>query len=583
MNGRSGLFKFFLFLFLFVIILLQFLSMIQSDRLYKRLDTIIRRLENAPTTRTAQPQQEPKISEAKNLPMAEVPGDDGDWLVWRLSAEPRTLNTISDERDVYTTYITGGSIFERLLEYDWDEVELKPWLAESYELSKDGLEMTVRLRDGVCFSDGVPMTADDIIFTYRTIMNPGVDAAVQRTIYSTFKDVIKIDERTVKFVFTEVLWKTFEAVGLFEVFPQHIYDFNDPAEFNKHRSNPVGSGPYEFERWDVGQQVVLKRNENYWGYKPKLKKVVFRFILNDAAALQALRAGEIDFTEPEPEQYSEMKSNKEFTARFRAMSYWQPGVPFFYIAWNETTPFFADKRVRLAMTHIIDREAIVKHLLSGEAMITTGPFYIFGSQYDPNIKPWPYDSERAKQLLDEAGWIDHDGDGIRDKDGVKFSFRLAFATGRVFYEQLAKLFKDTASTVGVEVIADPYEWSVFTQKYRKHDFDALAIGSGGTVEFDPYQYFHSSQIAGGGDNCTSYNNLQADALIDVARRTLDPEKRYPLYHRFHRLIHEDQPFTFLYIRPEWRFLDKRFENVIEHKLGLNPNEWYVPRDKQRYK
>lgn len=583
MNGRSGVFKFFLFLFLVAIIFFQVLSMIQADRLYERLNGLIGKLENAPATRAVQPKQQQKTSEAKNLPMKEFPGDEGDWLVCRLDAEPRTLNSLSDQMEHSTVVISVGSIFERLLEYDWDEAVMKPWLAESYELSKDGLEMTVRLRDDVCFSDGVPMTADDIIFTYRTIMNPKVEAAVQRAFYNTFKDVVKLDDRTVKFVFKEVLWKTMECVGLFEVFPKHIYEFNDPEEFNRHRSNPVGSGPYKFERWDVGQQVVLERNENYWGHKPKLKKVVFKFILNETAALQALRAGEIDFMDAPPEQYSEMKSNKEFTAKFRAMSYWQPGVPFFYIAWNEATPLFADRRVRLAMTYVLDRNAIVEHLLKGEAKITTGPFYIFGPQYDPNIKPWPYDPEKAKQLLDEAGWIDHDGDGIRDKNGVKLSFHLAFGTGRVFYEQLAKLFRDAAGKIGVEVIADPYEWSVFTEKYRKHDFEALIIGSGGTIEFDPHQYFHSSQIIGGGDNCASYNNPQADALIDVARRTLDPEKRYELYHRFHRLIHEDQPFTFIYIRPEWCFLDKRFENVIVHKLGLNSAEWYVPKEKQRYK
>ncbi|MBN2018652.1 MAG: peptide-binding protein [Sedimentisphaerales bacterium] len=583
MNGRSGFFKFFLFLFLSVIIFLQFLSMLQANRLYKRLNVLVNRLESGTGTGAIQTKQEQKTPEGENLPMPEVHGDEGDWLVWQLPAEPRTLNPLVDEGDTYTRYITIGSIFERLLEYDPDEVKLKPWLARSYEISKDGLEMTVRLRDDVCFSDGVPMTADDIIFTYQTIMNPGVDAAVQRTFYNTFEDVAKVDQRTVKFIFKEVLWKTFEVVGLFEVLPKHVYEFDDPAEFNKHRSNPVGSGPFKFEKWDVGQQVLLQRNENYWGHKPKLGKVVFRFISNETAALQALRAGEIDYMEPLPEQYSEMKSDKEFMAKFRALSYWQPGVPFFYVAWNQAAPFFGDKRVRLAMTHIINRGAIVEHLLNGEAKITTGPFYIFGRQYDPNVEPWPYDPEKAKQLLDEAGWIDHDGDGVRDKNGVRFSFRLAFATGRAFYEQFAKLFKDTAGNIGVDVIADPYEWSIFVEKYHKRDFEALVIGSGGTVEFDPYQYFHSSQITGGGQNCTGYNNPQTDALIDVARRTLEPEKRYELYHRFHRLIHEDQPFTFLYIRPEWCFLDKRFENVIEHKLGLNPHEWYVPKNKQRYK
>jgi len=580
MNGRGGVFKFFLFLILGVIILIQVLLMMQSDRLYERVNVLIRRVEAG--RGTGRDDSAHVSSVPRQLPMKSVLGDKGDTLVLHLSGEPRTLNPLTSEAETSTRNITTGSIFERLLEYDRDEAVLKPWLAESYEMSGDGLEMTVRLRDDVCFSDGVKMTADDIVFTYKTIMNPGVDAAVQRMFYGTFKDVVKIDELTAKFIFNKVLWKTFEAVGLFEVLPKHIYQFDDPEQFNKRRSDPFGSGPFAFEKWDVGQEVVLRRNENYWGHKPRLDRIVFKFISNDVAALQAFRSGDVDLLEPTAEQSQEVQGNKEFSEKSKSMTYWSPGVPNFFIAWNQVPPFFKDRRVRLAMTHIVDRGAIAEHLMKGDVKISTGPFYIYGRQNDPNIIPWPYDLKRAGELLDEAGWVDSDGDGIRDKDGVPFRFKLAFSTGRIFYEQLAKLFKDAAGKVGVDVIADPYEWSVFIEKYQKHEFDALVIGSGGTIEYDPYQHFHSSQIADRGDNCTSYSNPEVDALLEQARTTLD-ESRYELYHKFHRILHEEQPFTFLYIRPERRFIDRRFENVIVHELGINPHEWYVPLAKQKYR
>jgi peptide/nickel transport system substrate-binding protein len=581
MNGRSGLVTFLLFMFLAVMILLQILSMIQSDRLYERLNVLLDRLETRTTTARV-PQAKTTPTRA-DLPMEEYPGDEGDWLIWRLAAEPRTLNPITAEAEMSTRYITTGNIFERLLEYDPDEVKLEPWLAESYHVSDDGLEITIKLRDDIHFSDGVPITVDDILFTYETIMNPAIDAAVQRAFYNNFKEVLKIDERTVKFVCNEVYWKTFEAIGLFEVLPKHIYKFEDPQDFNMRRSNPVGSGPYTFEKWDVAQQVVLRRNENYWGHKPKTEKVIFRFISNDTAALQALRSEEVDYMYPTAEQFADMAGDEEFNEKFRAMSYWTPGVPYFYIAWNQEKPFFSDRLVRLAMTHMVDRNAIVEHLLRGSSKVTTGPFYIYGRQYDPAVEPWPYDLEKAAQLLDQAGWRDTDSDGVRDKQGVPFRFKLAFSTGRIFYEQFAKLLKDSAAKVGVDVIADPYEWSVFVERLQNHEFDALVVGAGGTVESDPYQHFHSSQIADRGDNVTSYSNPEVDALLDQARRTLDEDKRYPLYHRFHRLIHEEQPFTFLYIRPERVFLHRRFENVKTHKLGINSHEWYVPKKKQKYK
>jgi peptide/nickel transport system substrate-binding protein len=414
-------------------------------------------------------------------------------------------------------------------------------------------------------------------------MNPGVDADNVRNYYENIQEVRQIDERTVKFVFDEPYWKSIEVVGLFEVLPKHIYQFTDPAEFNKHRSEPVGSGPYVFEKWDVGREVVLRRNENYWAHKPKLDRIVYRFISNDLAAVQALRSHEIDMMIPTPDQFAEFVTDKQFNEDFRSLVYWNPGIPYFYIGWNQATPFFKDPRVRLAMTHVVNREAIVKHLLKGNGKIITGPFYINGPQNDPNIEPWPYDLERARQLLDEAGWHDTDGDGIRDKDGTAFRFRYSIVSGNMLYERLAKLFKDDAAKVGVDVIADPLEWSVFIEQLNQRKFEAATAGWGGAIMEDPYQIWHSSQIEGRGSNRIGFSNAEADGIMEEARRTMDDEKRNALYYHFHRILHEEQPYTFLFTRPTFRFLDRRFENVKIHKLGLNELEWYVPKDKQRYK
>ena len=151
------------------------------------------------------------------------------------------------------------------------------------------------------------------------------------------------------------------------------------------------------------------------------------------------------------------------------------------------------------------------------------------------------------------------------------------------HEQVAKLVKDSAARVGIDVILDPYEGSVFFERAKARNFDAINMGWGGSVEEDPYQIWHSSRIGQGGSNYVGFNNPEADKLIEEARRTLDENKRNALYHRFCWIIHEEQPYTFVYTKPEQRFLDRRFENVIIHKLGINEHEWYVPKDKQRYK
>jgi len=582
MNGRSTLATFFLFIFLLIMIVLQVLSMVQADRLYERLNHLLDTLASNRTVIVNQKNQ--AKTGAKNFPGQEYPGDEGDRLVWRLDAEPENLNPITST-SLYARYIISGNVFESLLEYDPDTLTQRPLLAQDYKISDNGLEIYFRLKDNVHFSDGQSITADDIIFTFNTIKNSNVDAASLANYYKDIDRVEKISDREVRFVMKNVYFKSLEFTGGMEIIPEHIYKFSDPNEFNKHISSPVGSGPYTFEKWETGREIILKKNENYWGKKPKLNGIIYRIITNDVAAIQSLRSGQIDYMRPLPDQYSELSSNEEFAKNFKCLSYWHPGVGYFYIGWNESRPFFKDTRVRLAMTYLIDREMICKYLLKNpDAIVPTGPFYIYGRQRDPNIKPWPFDLQKARQLLDEAGWIDHDGDGIRDKDGVPFRFKYMIGSGITIHEQIAKLVKDQAAKLGIEMTLDPYEWSIFVDRLHNHNFDAVSLAwGGGGIQEDPYQIWHSSQIQNRGSNYVCYSNSEVDKIIEEARHTIDETKRNELYRRFHRIIHEEQPYTFVYTRPEQRFLDKRFENVIIHKLGVDEREWYVPKDEQKYK
>jgi peptide/nickel transport system substrate-binding protein len=578
MNTRSGLFTFLLFLLLLAMIVLQILSMVQSDRLYERLNFLLETISSRQIqTNRTEPNVTAQLTE-------EYPGDEGDWLIWCIESEPATLNELVESATWATRWIVLDNIFEPLLAYEMNDFKLRGILADKFSISENGLEIYFKLKDNAWFSDGKPVTTDDIIFTFEAITDPNVDAAGYANYFRDVDRYEKINDKEIKFYMKKVYFLSLEFLGGMPIHPKHIYGYKNAHEFNTRISNPVGSGPFIFEKWDIGQQVVLRRNENYWDKKPKIRKIVYRFITNDTAALQSLQAGKIDYMRPLPEQFGEKNKDEKFKEKFYCLSYWDASnTGYFWIGWNQDRPFFADRNVRLAMTYLVDREAIREHILRNpDAQIPTGPFYIYGPQNDPNIKPWPYDPEKAKQLLDKAGWIDHDGDGIRDKNGVPFQFKYMIVSGTPLHEQIAKLLKDSAARAGIEVILDPYEWSVFTKKVLDRDFDALSMAWGGMVEEDPYQIWHSSQIKKG-SNYVSFNNPKADAIIEEARQTLDAEKRNALYHRFHQILHEEQPYTFIYTRPEQRFLNKRFSNVKIYKLGINEREWYVPREKQQYK
>jgi len=568
MNGRGGVGKFFLLLFASLVILLQIRSLIQSRRFARSVGKL-----------------QDSLTGVRYEETQESSPDDGDWLVWAFRMEPKTLNQISTESDIYSRWITVPYIFEPLLFYDYDSFEMKPHLAESYEIADDGLSITFRLRDDVHFSDGVPVTANDVIFTYETIIDPNIDSADIANLFIDVAEAVKVDERTVRFVMKQPYFKALENLSFWDIgiLPKHIYEYKDAKQFNNRVSNPVGSGPFVFEKWQTGREIVLRRNENYWGPKPKLKKIVFRIITNAIAAVQALRAHEVDMIIPEPDQFAELAADPQFTKEFTCLSMWMPGAPFYYIGWNQDKVFFKDRRVRLAMTHIIDRKKIVRELLKGYGRVVTGPFYIEGPQYDKNIKPWPYDPAEARRLLDEAGWVDTDGDGIRDKDDVAFRFEFMYSSDKVQYQRIAKLLKSEAAKVGIVVVPEPMEWSVIMTRIVDRDFEAMVMGWGGDILEDPYQLWHSSQIGNRGANYVGFRNAQADALIEQGRRTLDADKRNALYHQLHRILHQEQPYTFLFSRPVMRPVDKRFENVKIYKLGPKYWQWYVPKDRQRYK
>ncbi|MFA5553041.1 MAG: peptide-binding protein [Phycisphaerae bacterium] len=579
MNGQSGLFKFFVFILLLIVVVTQILSIMQANRLYERLDTLVERMAAGEIRR-----QTVTAGKADDFSMSKYKGDEGDWLVWCLGAEPATMNQMVEASTWSTRWIVSGNIFESMIKYKQDEFEYTGMLAEDFSISEDGLEIYFKLRDDIFFSDGVPITTDDVIFTFETITDPNVDAQAYANYFADVDRYEKINDREIKFYMKKAYFLSLGFLGSMPIHPKHIYEYQDARQFNSRRTNPVGSGPYVFDKWDIGSQVILNRNENYWDEKPKIKKIVYRFITNDTAALQSLMSGQIDYLRPLPEQFTDKQNDEQFNKEFYCLSYWSAGnTGYFWIGWNQARPFFADKKIRQALTMLIDRESIKEHILRNpDAEIPTGPFYVYGPQSDPNIKPWPYDVQRAIELLEQAGWFDSDRDGVRDKDGVPFRFRYMIVSGSQLHEQMAKLVKDSLARAGIDVIIDPYEWSVFIQRVQDRQFDALNMAWGGGIESDPYQIWHSSQIERG-SNYVRFNNPEADKLIEQARQTLDPNSRNQLYHRFHRIIHEEQPYTFIYTRPEQRFLHRRFENVKIYKLGINEHEWYVPIEKQKYK
>ncbi len=501
-----------------------------------------------------------------------VPKDPA-WLVWHLGSEPDTLNQIT-ATDAYSSRI-NSFISESLVERDNRTLELIPKLATQWEISDDKLQFTFHLRQGVKWHDGKPFTAEDILYSYQRIMDPKVDAPHLRVYYKDLKKVEKIDEQTVRFTYARPYFKALEFCGGIPILPKHI--FNNGEDFNNHSFNrhPIGTGPYKFVRWDTGKKIVLERNEDYWdkNHFPEIKGILFKVINSDTVALQELKKGELDLAGLRPIQWVKQTDSKKFNEEFDKLQYYTPGYRF--VGWNLHRPFFKDRMVRQALTRLINREAIVDKLEFGLGKVISGPFFFESYEYNQKIKPIPYNPNEAKKMLEDAGWTDHDGDGIRDKAGVPFKFTFLIPSGARFYERLATLMKEDFKKAGIVMEIRTMEWAAFIGRINKRDFDATSLGWSFGFDEDPYQVWHSSQTKEG-SNFVGFENAEADQIMEQARMTFDKNERAKLYHRFHEIVNEEQPYTFLYTGSALIARSARFQNVKVYKGGIDILEWQLP-------
>lgn len=512
-------------------------------------------------------------------PVVDAVITDGGTLINRSLADPDTLNPLTGRESFGSTVL--GHVTDSMAERNPDTFAWEPRLAISWEASPDHLKYTFHLRQDVKWHDGAPFTSDDVVYSYQKLMDPKVDTPQLRNYYIDLKGVEAPDKYTVVFTWAKPYFKSFEMSAALPILARHVFDNGTDFNTSPAGRSPIGNGAYRFISWKTGEELVLERNEDYYRQRPHIKRIVYKITADNNAALLAASSGALDATGVRAEQWVNELNRPELKNNFNRYYYYYPNYS--YIGWNLRKPLFTDKRVRQAMTMLMDRESVFKNITYGMGRIVSCPFYIFSPDYSQELKPWPFDPAAARKLLDEAGWIDHDRDGIRDKvingKSVPFSFTIMFGAGMQTAEKLATIYQEDLRKSGIEMNLRRLEWSTFIQRVDEHDFDACILGWGLGIDDDPYQVWHSSQ-AERGSNSVGFKNAEVDRIIEAARVEFDREKRAAMYHRMNYILHEEQPYTFLFITPGLEIINKRFHNVIVHKTGLDIRDWYVPAELQ---
>ncbi|MCA9053767.1 MAG: ABC transporter substrate-binding protein [Planctomycetaceae bacterium] len=514
-----------------------------------------------------------------------------------------------------------------------DENPLKKQLADAGEeslrlQSSDFVDVqrqtvfTYYLRPEAKWSDGRPFTTQDLQFGYHVIRNPLVDGDSIRTYYADLIECTPLTPTVVRMKYREQYFLAFEFTYALAAYtpPWHVFEgffradgqeltlerltadeeqqqkkvsvhgeafakfFNSDARYNE---NPLGTGPYVIDRWNRNDSITLKRRNNYWDSEDRgyLDEIVFKFIPDNTTSFQSLRAGEIDFdSRMTPEQFFEdfgqlpQKRQEELVKA----EWFSPG--FSYVGWNILQPEFQDARVRVALALLFDTQEWIEKKLHGGGVAVSGSQYIFGKGYDHSVLPLGYDPEAAKELLEQAGWVDSNGDGVLDRNGKAFRCEILLPSGSSMIEEQMAVLQKNLKQVGIDVSIQTMEWASYLERIQNKDFDICRLSWSQSLESDPFQLWHSSGAGVGkrSSNHCSYSNPEADKLIEMLRVTLDDDKRKCIHDSFHRMLDRDQPYMFLYTPKEYGAYHRKFRGVKWYPLrpGYDLREWWIAKEDQ---
>ncbi len=423
------------------------------------------------------------------------------------------------------------------------------------------------LRKGVRFHDGHEFDAGDVKFTYEAIMNPK-NLSPRTSDFEPIKEIQIIDPHQVRVVYKRLFSPAIYSWTM-GILPEHLLD--DAAlkvemdrrelsaeargafgmrdsDFNR---RPVGTGPFRFVEWQTDEFIHLTRNPDYWEGPPEYADYFFRIVPDLLTQEVEFRAGAIDYYGAQPHQVARYKKDDSYQT-FSSL-----GFGYSYIGYNMRNPLFRDARVRRALGMAVNVDEIIKYLLYGEGKQVTGPFPQNTEWYNHDVKPLPFDPEGARRLLAEAGWKPN-REGWLEKDGKLFQFNLITNSGNPIRKNIMTIVQNAWRRIGVRCNTQYFEWAVFLKDFiNTGSFDATVLGWSMGIDPDIYQIFHSSQAGPQQLNFVGYNNPKADELILRIRREYDRGRQRELTHELHRVIADDQPYTFLFVGLGTRVLDKK--------------------------
>ncbi len=445
------------------------------------------------------------------------------------------------------------------------------------QIKEHNPEILFHLRKKVYFHDGHEFDAQDVQFTYDSIMSPK-NISPRTSSFEPIKAIEIQDSHTIRVVYKR-LYSPAIAAWTIGILPEHLlnaaamqkemdqrnlttvardtFGMRD-SQFNRH---PIGVGPFSFVEWKGDQFIRLTRNDNYWEGPPEYEEYIIRIIPDLLVQELEFQTGAIDFYSALPHQVARYRKDDRYQ-NFSSL-----GFGYVYIGYNNRKPLFNNPRVRQAMSMALNVDEIIQYIMYDEAERVTGPFPKITEWYDEAIAPLPYDPVEATKILESLGWKKN-SDGWLEKNGEIFEFNMVTNSGNPIRKNIMSIAQNAWKKIGIKCNTQYFEWAVFLKDFiNTGDFDATVLGWSMGIDPDLYQIWHSSQAGAQQLNFVGYNNPYADELIVRIRQEYDHDNQRALAHKLHKVIHEDQPYTFLYAAKGTRILDKKIVIVDQNPDG----------------
>ena len=474
-------------------------------------------------------------------------------------------------------------IFEPLVEPNPDTLEAVGSLAESWSVSEDGLTWTFNLRDGVTWHDGTPFTADDVVFTYELHMTEEANSPRFSDFTSKIESVTAADESTVVFQAVQVNPDFALDLAIYGIVAKHVWEGVAPADVatdggatGEDPSRVVGTGPFIFEEWLVEDRVTVVANPDYWDGAPHLDSYIYVNVADQATLVQQLKTGEVDYGGVNEAAVVEFEGSDVTIFDY-------PTLGFTFYGTNldaEKTTIFQDWQVRHALLHALDREAMIEAIRFGFGQVAVGTFPVLTWAFNPDgideSLHFPYDVDKAKSLLDEAGWTEG-GDGVREKDGQTLAFTMYTNAGNTVREQYLTIMQEFWREIGVEMTPQLEPFPALVERITEtFDFEAFLIGFSWSVPPDQSPMWHTDSYPLG-FNIVKYSNTEVDDLLTEALSELDQDRRRELYTEFQNILLQDLPMAVLDFPQGIRGVNQRAHNVFPNSPNrtFNVETWWV--------